>query len=195
VRLEGAVTAATRARAVAVMHSLDFVGIVERGSHSSHGIRCPVPSALRPHGTVCTAGLVERFDDSMLLLRYVFRTSWPHLTSFTVENTNVAKIKLPFTPEEHAFLKRANQHDTALHAAASARLDAEWTAMLADESFSERGMRFYSPDRTKYTLTPASDVPPPAPPAEKQQTDPWADRTYDPEFCQVWATERSKTCG
>jgi len=165
VRLEGAVTAATRARAVAVMHSLDFVG------------------------------LVERFDDSMLLLRYVFRTSWPHLTSFTVENTNVAKIKLPFTPEEHAFLKRANQHDTALHAAASARLDAEWTAMLADESFSERGMRFYSPDRTKYTLTPASDVPPPAPPAEKQQTDPWADRTYDPEFCQVWATERSKTCG
>jgi len=171
VRLEGTVTAATRARAVEVMHSLDFVGIV------------------------------ERFADSMLLLSYVFRASLPHMTSFTVGTPNIAKTKYEPTPSERAFLERANEHDTALHDAATARFDADWAAMLADETFVARGMRFYSPDQVNYTLIPASDVPPPSPPAP-----PAAEQSSEPprpdhdeldqmlEFCPSRAATRSFGC-
>ena len=166
VRLEGAVTAATRARAVAVMRSMDFVG------------------------------LVGRFEDSMLLLSYIFRASLPHFTSFASDRANAQKIKYEPTPAERTFLERANEHDTALYAAASARFDADWAAMLTDESFRARGMRFYSSDKVNYTLIPASDVPPPAPPAAEQESDPGADpESKTAEECQAWAASRVADCG
>ena len=132
----------------------------------------------------------------MLLLSYIFRASLPHFTSFASDGANAAKIKYEPTPAERTFLERANEHDTALYAAASARFDADWAAMLTDESFRARGMRFYSSDKVNYTLIPASDVPPPAPPAAEQESDPGADpESKTAEMCQAWAASRVADCG